>query len=72
MQTYNAVKDYQDLKDFEQFLLIESAIKKEFLDWTKQWLLEELKNVYKNWSNFSKSGDLMKVLLKWKEMLKTW
>lgn len=69
---YNAVKDYQDLKDFEQFLLLESIIKKEFLNWIKEWLLEELKSVYKNWSNFSKSGDLMRVLLKWKEMLKTW
>lgn len=66
------MENYQQTKDFEEFLLIESIIETEFLNWIKEDLLEELKNTYKNWSNFSKSWELMNVLLKWREVLKKW
>ncbi|MCF7834694.1 hypothetical protein K9M48_01375 [Candidatus Gracilibacteria bacterium] len=64
------MENYQQTKDFEEFLLIESIIETEFLNGIKEDLLEELKNTYKNGSNFSKSGELMNVLLKGREVLK--
>ncbi len=69
---YNSLEVYEAGKDLEEFLLIQSRINQEFEDGIKTSLLEELKNTYKNWSNLCKSNELMKVLLKWREMLKSW
>jgi hypothetical protein len=70
--TYNALEVYQAGKDLEEFLFVEAKIKQEFEDWIALSLLKELNCVFKNWSNLCKSNELMKVLLKWREMLKSW
>lgn len=68
---FNAVQDYEDAKDFEQFLIVKSIIENEFSDWTKKSLLSVLESIYKNWSGFYKNNQLMEVL-NWREMLKNW
>jgi len=68
---FNAVQDYEDAKDFEQFLIVKSRIENEFSDWTKKSLLSVLESIYKNWSGFYKNNQLMEVL-NWREMLKNW
>jgi hypothetical protein len=72
MNTHNSLKAYEQTKDFEQFLLIQSIIENEFSNWIKAGLLETLKNTYKTWTNFAKSWELMDVLLQWRKMLKSW
>lgn len=69
---YNSVQAYLETKDFEQFLLIKWKIINEFQNWIKDVLLEKLESVYKNWSDFAKSGELTLILLQWRKMLKTW
>ena len=72
MDTYNSLQAYQQTKDFEEFLLIQSIIENEFPNWIKADLLENLKNTYKTWANFAKSWELMNVLLQGRKMLKNW
>ncbi|MFZ2150987.1 MAG: hypothetical protein WAZ12_03280 [Candidatus Absconditicoccaceae bacterium] len=70
MDTHDSLQAYQQTKDFEQFLLIQSIIENEFPNGIKIGLLENLKNTYKTGANFTKSGELMNVLLQGREMLK--
>lgn len=72
MDTHDSLQAYQQTKDFEEFLLIQSIIKNEFPNWIKVGLLENLESTYKGWANFAKSWELMNVLLQGREMLKNW
>lgn len=72
MDTHDSLQAYQQTKDFEEFLLIQSIIENEFPNWIKSDLLENLENTYKTWANFAKSWELMNVLLQWRKMLKIW
>jgi len=72
MMNHNTMQDYQSLKDFEEFLLVKWKIISEFQNWIKDVLLQELESVYKNWSDFARSWELMNVLSLWREMLKKW
>ncbi len=72
MDTHNSLQAYQQTKDFEQFLLIQSIIENEFPNGIRAGLLETLKNTYKTWNNFAKSWELMDILLQWRKMLKSW
>lgn len=47
MDTHDSLQAYQQTKDFEQFLLIQSIIENEFPNGIKIGLLENLKNTYK-------------------------
>ena len=47
MDTHNSLQAYQQTKDFEQFLLIQSIIENEFPNGIRAGLLETLKNTYK-------------------------
>ena len=57
MVGYNAVQDYQDIKQFESYLLIKQRIENECKRWVHQ-ILSLLKSVY---TSGGTENDLMEV-----------